>query len=98
MGKIDQVLGFIFGVLRGIALIAIAFFAYSAVLSSQSLPMVDESRSAKVFGDMAAQIEARNPERALGWVTVQYEELSLSATLNKIFAAHTCPTIRMTQI
>jgi membrane protein required for colicin V production len=28
-----------------------------------------------VFGDMAAQIEARNPERALGWVTVQYEEL-----------------------
>ena len=75
LGKVDQVLGFIFGVLRGIALIAIAFFAYSAVLSSQSLPMVDESRSAKVFGDMAAQIEARNPERALGWVTVQYEEL-----------------------
>ena len=25
--------------------------------------MVDESRSAKVFGDMAAQIKARNPER-----------------------------------
>ena len=75
LGKVDQVFGFIFGVLRGIALIAIAFFAYSVVLSSQSLPMVDESRSAKVFGDMAAQIEARNPERALGWVTVQYEEL-----------------------
>jgi membrane protein required for colicin V production len=37
--------------------------------------MIDESRSAKVFGDMAAQIEAHNPERALGWVTVQYEEL-----------------------
>jgi membrane protein required for colicin V production len=75
LGKLDQVLGFIFGVLRGIALIAIAFFAYNAVLSSQSLPLVDESRSAKVFGDMAAQIEARNPERALGWVTVQYEQL-----------------------
>ena len=75
LGQVDQVLGFIFGVLRGIALIAIAFFAYSAVLSSQSLTMVDESRSAKMFGDMAAQIEARNPERALGWVTVQYEEL-----------------------
>ena len=75
LGKVDQFLGFIFGVLRGIALIAIAFFAYSAVLSSQSLPMIDESRSAKVFGDMAAQIEAHNPEPALGWFTVQYEEL-----------------------
>ena len=38
LGKLDQVLGFIFGVLRGIALIAIAFFAYSAVLNSQSIP------------------------------------------------------------
>jgi len=75
LGQVDQVVGFIFGVLRGIALIAIAFFAYNAVLSSQSLPTVDESWSAKVFGDMVAQIEARNPERALGWVTLQYEEL-----------------------
>jgi membrane protein required for colicin V production len=75
LGKLDQSLGFIFGVLRGIALIAIGFFAYNTVLSPESFPMIDQSRSAQVFGDMATSIEERNPERALGWVTLQYEQL-----------------------
>ena len=75
LGKLDQSLGFIFGVLRGIALIAIGFFAYNTVLSAESSPMIDQSRSAQVFGDMATSIEERNPERALGWVTLQYEQL-----------------------
>jgi membrane protein required for colicin V production len=75
LGKLDQSLGFIFGVLRGIALIAIGFFAYNTVLSAESFPMIDKSRSAQVFGDMAGAIQERNPERALGWVTLQYEQL-----------------------
>jgi membrane protein required for colicin V production len=75
LGKLDQSLGFIFGVIRGIALIAIGFFAYNTVLSAESFPMIDKSRSAQVFGDMATTIEKRNPERALGWVTLQYEQL-----------------------
>lgn len=75
LGKLDQSLGFIFGVIRGIALIAIGFFAYNTVLSAESFPMIDKSRSAQAFGDMATSIEERNPERALGWVTLQYEQL-----------------------
>jgi len=75
LGKLDQSLGFIFGVIRGIALIAIGFFAYNTVLSAESFAMIDKSRSAQVFGDMATSIEERNPERALGWVTLQYEQL-----------------------
>ena len=75
LGKLDQSLGFIFGVIRGIALIALGFFAYNTVLSAESFPMIDKSRSAQVFGDMATSIEERNPERALGWVTLQYEQL-----------------------
>ena len=75
LGKLDQSLGFMFGVIRGIALIAIGFFAYNTVLSAESFPMIDKSRSAQVFGDMATSIEERNPERALGWVTLQYEQL-----------------------
>jgi membrane protein required for colicin V production len=75
LGKLDQSLGFIFGVIRGIALIAIGFFAYNTVLSAESFPMIDKSRSAQVFGDMATSIEERNPELALGWVTLQYEQL-----------------------
>ncbi|GAA6162734.1 CvpA family protein [Pelagimonas sp. KU-00592-HH] len=75
LGGIDQGLGFLFGVLRGILLVAIAFFVYETIATSQAIPMVDDSRSAAVFSRMTDQIEDRDPAQALGWITTQYEEL-----------------------
>lgn len=75
LGGVDQGLGFLFGVFRGILLIAVAFFVYETVLSAQSIPMVEDSRAAAVFSRMTGQIEDRNPEQALGWITQQYEQL-----------------------
>lgn len=75
LGGLDQGTGFFFGVLRGILLVAIAFFLYNVVMTGQSFTMVDESRSAVVFERMIGKIEDRNPEQALGWVTQQYEAL-----------------------
>lgn len=75
LGGVDQGLGFLFGVARGILLVAIAFFVYDTVMTGQNFTIVDESRSAQVFARMTSQIEAQNPEAALGWITRQYEEL-----------------------
>jgi len=75
LGGLDQGLGFLFGVARGILLVAIAFFVYDTVITGQSFTIVDESRSAQVFGKMTGQIEDQSPEDALGWVTQQYENL-----------------------
>lgn len=75
LGGLDQGAGFFFGVLRGILLVAIAFFLYNVVMTGQSFTIVDESRSAVVFERMIGKIEDRNPEEALGWVTQQYEAL-----------------------
>lgn len=75
LGGIDQGIGFLFGVARGIILVAIAYFVYETVMTSQSFTMVDESRSAQVFARFTDQIQERNPEEALGWVTQQYENL-----------------------
>ena len=75
LGGIDQGFGFLFGVLRGILLVAIAFFVYETVATAQSVPVVDESRSASVFSRMTQQIEERDPAQALGWITRQYEDL-----------------------
>jgi len=75
LGGLDQGIGFLFGVLRGIVLVAVAFFVYDVVLTSQNLDMIDNSRSAAVFGKLTGQVEERNPEQALGWVTAQYENL-----------------------
>ncbi|WP_238366186.1 CvpA family protein [Mesobacterium pallidum] len=75
LGGLDQALGFLFGVARGILLVAVAFFAYETMITSQTFTIVDESRSAQVFGRITGQIEDRDPEQALGWVTRQYVEL-----------------------
>ena len=75
LGGVDQGLGFLFGVARGILLVAIAFFVYDTVITGQSFTIVDESRSAQVFSRLTGQIENRDPEQALGWITQQYEQL-----------------------
>ncbi len=75
LGGLDQGLGFLFGVLRGILLIAVAFFVYQTIATTQDIAMVDDSRSARVFARLTGQIETRNPDQALGWVTRQYEGL-----------------------
>ena len=75
LGGIAQGLGFLFGVARGILLVAIAFFVYDTVITGQEFTIVDESRSAAVFGRFTASIEDQNPEEALGWITRQYETL-----------------------
>lgn len=75
LGGLDQGLGFLFGVLRGVLLVAVAFFVYDTVITGQSFTVVDESRSAEVFARLTGRIEERDPEQALGWITRQYEEL-----------------------
>lgn len=75
LGGLDQGLGFLFGALRGILLVAVAFFVYSTVLQSQNIPMVENSRAIAVFSNMTGSIEERDPEAALGWITTQYEQL-----------------------
>ena len=75
LGGLDQGLGFLFGVARGVLLVAIAFFVYDTVITAKEITMVDQSRSAQVFERMTTRIEERNPEQALGWITRQYESL-----------------------
>lgn len=80
LGGADQALGFVFGVARGILLVAIAFFVYSTVITNQTFTLVDESRSARVFGQFSERIENQNPEQALGWIQQRYEDLTSSCT------------------
>jgi membrane protein required for colicin V production len=75
LGGIDQGLGFLFGVARGILLVAVAFFVYNTVVTGDSYPPVDDSRSAAVFTQLTDDIQNAQPERALGWITGQYEAL-----------------------
>ncbi len=75
LGGLDQALGFLFGVARGVLLVAIAFIVYDRAIASESVPMVDNSRSAKVFASFQSGIDQSIPEDAPGWIVARYEQL-----------------------
>lgn len=75
LGGLDQGLGFIFGVARGILLVAVAFFVYQTVLSTQKIEMIENSRSAVIFSQFTGQIGDQDPQAFLGWLQSKYGEL-----------------------
>ena len=80
LGGVDQALGFVFGVLRGLLLVAIALVVYDRVIITESVPKVDNSRTAKIFARTSGKIDEQIPEDAPGWIVERYETLVSSCT------------------
>lgn len=76
LGGVDQGLGFLFGVVRGILLIAVAFFVYDKASLTNSVAMVDKSRSAKVYASFQDRITAAVPENVPTWIIGRYNDLT----------------------
>lgn len=75
LGGLDQALGFVFGVLRGLLLVAIALVIYDRVVISEAVPMVDESRTVKIFARSSEKIDEILPNNAPEWIVERYEAL-----------------------
>ena len=76
LGGLDQGLGFLFGVVRGVLLVAVAFIVYDRAVASNTVPMVDNSRAAKVFASFQSNIDDTIPTDAPGWIVARYEALT----------------------
>lgn len=88
LGGVDQGMGFLFGVARGILLVAIAFIVYDRVMANEPVPMVDNSRSAQIFANLRGSVDEQIPQDAPGWVVARYEQLVRSCAT----PAATAPT------
>lgn len=77
LNAIDQGLGFLFGVLRGMLLVVIALVIYEFAVGADGVPAVDDSRSAQVFASMKDSVsgEIADQETALAWLTEKFETL-----------------------
>lgn len=77
LNAIDQGLGFLFGVLRGMLLVVIALVIYEFAIGSEGIEMVDDSRSAQVFASMKDSVsgEIADQETALAWLTDKFNSL-----------------------
>lgn len=77
LGPVDQGLGLLFGVARGVLLVIIALVVYNQVLGAGGVAMVDESRSRAVLAGVESQLTADAPA-ALQWTVARYEGLTAS--------------------
>jgi len=75
LGGLDQGLGFLFGVARGLLLVAIALVVYDRVVLDETIPMIDDSRTNKIFASAQDSLNDSIPEDAPGWIVARYEEL-----------------------
>jgi membrane protein required for colicin V production len=80
LGGLDQGLGFLFGVVRGVLLVAVAFIVYDRAMGSQPIPMVENSRSQRVFSSFQANLDASIPSDAPGWILERYNDLTKACT------------------
>lgn len=76
LGGVDQALGFLFGVARGVLLIAVAFFVYDKASLTSSVAMIDDSRSAKVYASFQDSISASVPDDVPNWIIGRYNDLT----------------------
>jgi len=53
----------------------VAFSVYDRAVANDTVPMVDNSRSAKVFASFQANIDKNMPADAPAWIVGRYEQL-----------------------
>lgn len=75
LSGLDQALGFLFGVARGMLLVAIAFLVYDRMLADATIPVVEKSRSAAAFASVQDSLNEAVPEDAPRWVMERYQGL-----------------------
>ena len=54
---------------------AIGFFLCFTIMTKQDILALEQSRSAAVFENYVEDVKNQNPEAALGWVRLQYDQL-----------------------
>lgn len=96
LGPIDQGLGFLFGVARGVILVAIAFIVYDRVIATgEGIVQVDGSKSKAIIAQLQTQIEVRldqDQSTAMDWITGRFAILTADCTGGVIPAAVTPET------
>lgn len=80
IGGVDQAMGFLFGVARGILIIAIAFLVYDRVNGDREIAMVDNSRSAVIFDRVSANLNATVPQDVPTWLQARFDQFTASCT------------------
>lgn len=75
LGPVDRVLGFLFGVARGVVLIAVAYLIYTSLSGDEIIPALENAASKPIFDQAAALIDQHRPEELPGWLSERIDAL-----------------------
>lgn len=91
LGGLDQGAGFLFGVMRGVLLVGVAFLVYDRAVAADTIPMVDDSRSMKIFSSFQTNVNAAVPTDAPNWIVARYNELTANCARGAVVPAEAAP-------
>lgn len=77
LGAMDQGLGFLFGLARGVLLVVVALIVYDRLIAGgEGIVMVEESKTVEILAQSQAQIAESLPEDAPAWFSQKFAELT----------------------
>ena len=77
LAPIDRMLGFLFGVLRGLVLIAVVFLIYTNLSGNEAWPPLDNAASRTMFEESAALLAQNLPDSIPAWCGQRIEALMI---------------------
>lgn len=76
LGPVDRGLGFLFGVARGLALVAVLYLLYDLLIPLEArVEAIDASASTGLIDDVAEAIRAAAPDELPPWLTARIDRL-----------------------
>ena len=78
LAPIDRMFGFLFGVLRGLVLIAVVFLIYTNLSGVEAWPPLDNAASRTVFEESAAVLEQSLPDAIPDWFGARIDALMVN--------------------
>ncbi len=76
LGPVDRFLGFLFGVARGVVLVAVLWLLYDlAVPQAQRIDAIEQAQSARLVAEAADLIRAYVPDGVPGWLGARIDGL-----------------------
>ncbi len=77
-GPIDRMLGFLFGILRGLVLIAVVFLIYTNLSGVEAWPPLDNAASRAIFVESSGLLEQNLPDGVPDWFKDRVNDLMVN--------------------
>lgn len=72
----DRALGFLYGIARGVLLVAVALIVYQRAMANEAIPLVANSQTAQVFAQFEKKINAEIPDQIPQWLEQIYHGIA----------------------